>query len=72
MYKKNLLLTPVLAILFFNSLFGQKTIVEKYGQLAVKGNYMIGQNGDTVQLRGMSMFWSQWKGQPVTKRRCWK
>lgn len=38
----------------------QKTIVEKYGQLHVKGSFIISQYGDTVQLRGMSMFWSQW------------
>ena len=38
----------------------QTTIVEKYGQLSVKGNYIMSQYGDTVQLRGMSMFWSQW------------
>src|SRR6185437_11222319 len=41
----------------------QKTIVERYGQLSVKGNYIISEHGDTVQLRGMSFFWSQWMGQ---------
>ncbi|MCU0430845.1 MAG: glycoside hydrolase family 5 protein [Cytophagaceae bacterium] len=39
-----------------------KSIVERYGQLRVKGNYILSQYGDTVQLRGMSMFWSQWMG----------
>lgn len=39
------------------------TIVDRYGQLRVEGSYILGQNGDTVQLRGMSMFWSQWMGQ---------
>jgi endoglucanase len=48
---------------FYGSTFAQTTIVEKYGQLSVKGNYMMSQYGDTVQLRGMSFFWSQWKGQ---------
>ena len=43
--------------------YGQKTIVEKYGHLSVKGNYMVSEHGDTVQLRGMSLFWSQWMGQ---------
>ncbi|MCS6823871.1 MAG: glycoside hydrolase family 5 protein [Cytophagaceae bacterium] len=43
--------------------FAQKTIVEKYGQLRVKGSYLMSQYGDTVQLRGMSYFWSQWMGQ---------
>lgn len=41
----------------------QSTIVDKYGQLSVKGPYMMSQYGDTVQLRGMSFFWSQWKGE---------
>ncbi len=45
------------------TVFAQKTIVEKYGRLSVKGNYMVGEFGDTVQLRGMSLFWSQWMGQ---------
>ena len=43
--------------------FSQNNIVEKYGRLQVKGNYIIGEKGDTVQLRGMSLFWSQWMGQ---------
>jgi endoglucanase len=41
----------------------QSNIVDKYGRLQVKGNYILGEKGDTVQLRGMSMFWSQWMGQ---------
>jgi endoglucanase len=41
----------------------QVNIVQKYGQLQVKGNYVFSEHGDTVQLRGMSMFWSQWMGQ---------
>jgi len=48
---------------FFRSASGQSTIVEKYGQLSVKGTYIIGSGADTVQLRGMSFFWSQWMGQ---------
>lgn len=46
--------------------FSQSTIVEKYGRLQVKGNHLFGENGDTVQLRGMSLFWSQWMGQYYT------
>lgn len=61
MYKK------IVAVILFISLsilsYGQKTIVEKYGHLSVKGNYMVSEYGDTVQLRGMSLFWSQWMGQ---------
>ena len=45
----------------------QKTIVERYGQLSVKGNRIVSQYGDTVQLRGMSFFWSQWMGQYYNK-----
>ena len=56
-------LTALIVLLFYSNSFAQKTIVEKYGQLSVKGSYMVGQYGDTVQLRGMSFFWSQWMGQ---------
>lgn len=64
MIKKTALSLILLAgILLSSQVFAQKTIVEKYGKLSVKGNYMIGQYGDTVQLRGMSLFWSQWMGQ---------
>jgi endoglucanase len=37
-------------------------IVDLYGQLQVKGNQLINQKGDSVALRGMSLFWSQWIG----------
>jgi endoglucanase len=62
--KKNIIIIAVafLAFSFHGRLFGH-TIVDKYGQLSVKGNYIMGQYGDTVQLRGMSLFWSQWMGQ---------
>jgi endoglucanase len=50
-------------LVFQVNLFGQTSIVEKYGQLSVKGPYIMSQYGDTVQLRGMSMFWSQWMSQ---------
>lgn len=53
----------ILCMCFSVHAFGQKTIVEKYGHLCVKGNYMVSEYGDTVQLRGMSLFWSQWMGQ---------
>jgi len=35
--------------------------VDAYGQLSVSGNRILDQYGDTVQLRGMSLYWSQWK-----------
>jgi endoglucanase len=63
--KKNKLIIVLLLLLLSwqGDLFGQSTIVGKYGQLSVKGNYIMSQYGDTVQLRGMSLFWSQWMGQ---------
>lgn len=62
---KKQLLIPITAILIFaqNWLFAQERIVDKYGKLFVKGNYIMSQYGDTVQLRGMSLFWSQWMPQ---------
>ncbi len=37
------------------------TPVERHGRLGVKGNRVVDQHGRPVQLRGMSLFWSQWK-----------
>lgn len=37
-------------------------IVDLYGQLKIAGNQIVNQKGDTVALRGMSLFWSQWIG----------
>lgn len=61
---QNLFLS-ILGIFFIAQipLHAQKTIVDKYGQLSVKGKYLMSEQGDTVQLRGMSLFWSQWMGQ---------
>jgi endoglucanase len=36
--------------------------VSDYGQLSVAGNKILDKNGNQVQLRGMSLFWSQWIG----------
>jgi endoglucanase len=38
------------------------SIVELYGQLRVEGNRIVSAGGDTVAIRGMSLFWSQWIG----------
>src|SRR5690349_8138277 len=35
-------------------------VVEQHGQLRVQGNRIVDQAGAPVQLRGMSLFWSQW------------
>lgn len=37
--------------------------VERHGKLRVQGNRIVDKNGKPVQLRGMSLFWSQWIGQ---------
>jgi endoglucanase len=37
-----------------------ETAVEKHGQLRVQGNRIVDKSGAPVQLRGMSLFWSQW------------
>ncbi len=59
MYHK---ITLILTVLFicFNSLFSEdSTPVEKYGLLSVKGTQIIDKNGNAVQLKGVSLFWSQ-------------
>ncbi|MCV9389188.1 glycoside hydrolase family 5 protein [Reichenbachiella ulvae] len=38
------------------------TPIERHGALQVKGNRLTDKDGDVVQLRGMSLFWSQWQG----------
>ena len=40
-----------------------ETPVERHGQLRVEGNRIVGEHGRPAVLRGMSLFWSQWKGQ---------
>ena len=37
-----------------------QSVVQKHGQLRVQGNRIVDQAGAPVQLRGMSLFWSQW------------
>ncbi|MEJ0060152.1 MAG: glycoside hydrolase family 5 protein [Terricaulis sp.] len=37
--------------------------VAVHGQLSVRGNQIVDQNGAPVTLRGMSLFWSQWMPQ---------
>uniref|UniRef100_A0A183C5X7 Cellulase domain-containing protein n=1 Tax=Globodera pallida TaxID=36090 RepID=A0A183C5X7_GLOPA len=32
-----------------------------HGKLSVKGNHLVNEGGNVVQLRGMSLFWSQWE-----------
>jgi len=37
-----------------------QSVVQEHGQLRVQGNRIVDQAGAPVQLRGMSLFWSQW------------
>jgi endoglucanase len=37
-------------------------VVEKHGRLSVEANRIVDQKGVAVVLRGMSLYWSQWKG----------
>lgn len=55
-------------IVFFGVLGTLKaqTPVQKYGQLKVQGNKIVDQNNSAAQLRGMSLFWSQWIGKYYT------
>ena len=46
--------------------FVSGSVVEAYGQLSVKGNKVVDNLGNPIQLRGMSLFWSQWMGQYYT------
>ncbi len=43
--------------------YGQQRAVGEHGKLSVKGNRIVDKNGEPVVLRGMSLYWSQWKGQ---------
>ncbi len=61
--KKTTFLISIGLFLGLLPVLGQKTIVERYGQLSAKGPVILSEKGDTVQLRGMSLFWSQWMGQ---------
>lgn len=59
---------PKLLLFFFLIFLGSvqlvgQTVVDQYGQLGVKGVHIVDKKGAPVQLRGMSLFWSQWRGQ---------
>ena len=41
----------------------KETPVQKHGRLRVVKNRIVDKNNAPVQLRGMSLFWSQWMGQ---------
>lgn len=41
---------------------GAQTPVAVHGQLSISGSRLKDKNGNNYQLRGMSMFWSNWQG----------
>jgi endoglucanase len=43
-----------------------QTPIDYYGPLKVSGNQLLGKDNTPVQLRGMSLFWSQWIGKYYT------
>ena len=43
------------------------TPVAKYGQLSFDGIKLVSEHGEVVQLKGMSLFWSQWQPQYYNK-----
>lgn len=43
------------------------SFVATHGQLSIEGNKILDEQGNAVQMRGMSLFWSQWMGQFYTK-----
>ncbi len=54
-------LLPLLFILMISRLSGQ-TPVAVHGQLSITDSKMYDKNGQEYQLRGMSLFWSNWLG----------
>ena len=52
--------TLALAAVLVNPSARAESIVERHGQLRVEGNRIVDEAGAPVQLRGMSLFWSQW------------
>nr|AHI15746.1 glycoside hydrolase family 5 subfamily 2 [Apriona japonica] len=59
---KTFFILSCLVVLINNSLSkdaAQET-VSKHGKLSVQGTQLVNQNGEAVQLKGMSMFWSVW------------
>lgn len=60
----------LIVVIFFFWAYSQenKTPVEIHGNLYVKGNKIYDQNDSVTELRGMSLFWSQWMEQFYNKK----
>lgn len=59
---KRAFMAALLLVAFSTMQSYAQTPVEKYGRLSAKGNRIVDKDGNPVQLRGMSLFWSQWIG----------
>jgi endoglucanase len=57
--KSIMIFLSVLVLILSFSVCHAQTPVEKYGQLSIKGNKVVDKDGNPVQLKGMSLFWSQ-------------
>src|SRR4051812_24408387 len=55
-------LTVIFILTSFEIRLAAQTPVAVHGKLSVVGNQIVDKNGEPVQLRGMSLFWSQWQG----------
>lgn len=56
---RSCILAVLLCLLAASNSLGA-TPVERHGRLSVHGKYILDQHGRHVQLRGMSLYWSQW------------
>lgn len=60
--KKKLLSLLILTMFSCVSLHAE-SYVDRHGSLQAKNTRLYDANGNEIQLRGMSLFWSQWQGQ---------
>jgi len=63
----NMLVISCVLLLSLNAVAGNNTYVDTHGKLAIKHTDLVDQHGNVVQLRGMSLFWSQWGSQYYNK-----
>ena len=59
---KNWTFSIALIFIALSSTAEAQSPVEIHGQLKVSGNKILGADNNPAQLRGMSLFWSQWAG----------
>lgn len=58
--KAKRVLLSVIICLGISCLLNAQSPVDKYGWLSIKGNQLVDKDGNAVQLKGMSLCWSQW------------